>query len=114
MEVIIKYITPKIYKDVETQTQSMDLKTDDNIFCGRIQLDEIKNTIMKVNGKTGYWIRFKPLISLLNEHSMITTIENEKQTLLNNKIIKKVSKGHYKIIDLQKYCNHYVISNDDQ
>ena len=53
MEVIIKYITPKIYKDVETQTESIDLKTDDNIFCGYIQLDEIKNTIMKVNGKTG-------------------------------------------------------------
>ena len=112
MEVIIKYITPKIYKDVETQTESIDLKTDDNIFCGCIQLDEIKSTILKpslASRRYGHWLRIKPLMKLLKEHGIKTTSKNEREFLINNKIIEKVQGSHYRIIDLQKYYNHYVI-----
>ena len=74
--------------------------------------DDINNTIQKgkkEHRKSGHWLRIKSLISLLNKHNKDTTPENEKQKLLDKKIIKKVSKGHYKIIDMRNYYN-YIMS----
>ena len=122
MEVIIKYISPRIYKDIETQTGYTDLETqtdnyipasDENMIRGCIPLDDIKNTIQKgrkENKRGGYWLRVNPLISLLKEHGIITTFKKEREFLISQNIIQKVQGSHYRLIDIQKYYHHYAIS----
>ena len=99
-----------IEKARETQTEYYDYVKNNKTVRGSLHLAILRNTIKTEKGKTGFWVRLQKLVEALKSNGVITTPENEKQILLNNKIVKNVSKGHYKIIDLLAYYKLYAIS----
>ena len=97
----------------ETQIEFHKLVKNNKITRGCIPLYALKDTIKqgsKSNKRYGYWLSISKLLSLLKEHGIITTSENERQLLISQNIIKTTSPGHHKIVDLQKYYHHYAIS----
>ena len=99
-----------IEKARETQTEYYDYVKNNKTVRGSLLSGILRNTIKTEKGKTGFWVRLQKLVEALKSNGVITTPENEKQILLNNKIVKNVSKGHYKIIDLLAYYKLYAIS----